>query len=146
MSEALANQAVPNFRPAHIGGQPPAIDSEAALLYLEARHESNKYHEPGFRRSIELYEQAIQRQPDYALAHAGLAYSWFRLSNFYVPPHEGMPKARAAAQRALELAPGSLRHMPLMAAVALLYEWNPATARMALQRASTESAELGPGA
>ena len=142
LSEALANQAVPNFRPARVGGQPSAIDSEAVLLYLEAKHEFNKYHEPGFRRSIELFEQAIQRQPDYALAHAGLAYAWFRLSNFYVPPHEGMPKARAAAQRALELAPGLAEAHALMAAVALVYEWDPVTARMALQRASTISPSL----
>jgi serine/threonine-protein kinase len=136
LSDAIASEALPNPHPVRASGrQPPAIDAEAALLYLEARYEFNKYQESEIRRSIELYEHALRRQPDYALAHAGLALAWLRLANYFVPPNEGMPKARTAAQRALELAPDLAEAHAVMAAISLVYDWRPTAAHTALQRA-----------
>ena len=137
LTEALASKAVPRPREARASvRRPAAIDPEAALLYLEARHEFNTYEEAGFRRSIELYEQAIQRQPDYALAYAGLALAWFRRSNFFVPPNEGMPKARVAAQHALALAPDLAEARALLSGVSLIYDWRPQAAQAELRRAT----------
>lgn len=136
LSESLASVALPIARPARGGGsEAAAVDPEASLLYLEARHEFNKYQESGFRRSIELYEQAIRQQPDYALAHAGVGLAWLRLGNYFAPPNEAMPKARAAAKRALELAPGLAEAHAVLSAVSLIYDWRPTAAHTELRRA-----------
>ena len=136
VTEALARRALSkSLPPAPKNLWASTVNPEAALLYLEARQEFNRYDEAGFKRSIDLYEQAIGRQPDYALAYAGMALSWFRRSNFFVPPNEGMPKARAAARHALELAPELAEAHAVLAAVSLTYDWRPAAAYAELQRA-----------
>src|SRR5688500_2317351 len=77
---------------------------EAYELYLKARHHFHAYTAAGWRMAVELYEQALEIEPDYAPAHGGVAacmiYSWF----FGVlTTNEAISKWRAAASRALEL-------------------------------------------
>jgi tetratricopeptide (TPR) repeat protein len=54
-------------------------------------------------KGIDYFQQAIEHDPNYALAYAGLADAYHRLSNLYLPPTEAMPKARAAAVKAVEI-------------------------------------------
>jgi serine/threonine protein kinase/TolB-like protein/Flp pilus assembly protein TadD len=75
--------------------------TEAYQLYLKGRYHWNKRTDEGFRRAIEYFLQAIERDPSYALAYVGLADS-FLLSEL-LPARERYPKAKAAAQRALEI-------------------------------------------
>lgn len=61
---------------------------------------------PGIRKAIEYFEQAIEKDPAYALAWAGLSDCWGALGmDRYaaVPPSEALPKAKAAARKALEI-------------------------------------------
>src|SRR6185503_7712358 len=81
-------------------------DPEAYHLYLKGRYHWNKYDELGLRKAIEYFTQAIEIDPTYALAYAGLADSYYRLSNIYAPTTEAMPKAKAAALKALEIDEG----------------------------------------
>lgn len=53
--------------------------------------------------SIEYYNQALAKDPNYALAYTGLAASYTVLGNSYLPPNETFPKAKAYATKALEL-------------------------------------------
>ena len=77
---------------------------EAHNVYLLGRHEFNKFTEEGFQRAVSYYEQAIQKDPTYALPYSGLADSYHLLGGWgYVPSSEAIPKAKAAALRALEL-------------------------------------------
>jgi serine/threonine protein kinase/tetratricopeptide (TPR) repeat protein len=80
--------------------------TEAYELYLKGRYYSNKRLPQDLMRSLEYFKQAINADPQYALAYAGLAdaYNLLGSSGYDVlPPADAIPKAKAAAVRALEL-------------------------------------------
>jgi TolB-like protein/Tfp pilus assembly protein PilF len=81
-------------------------DFEAFSLYLKGRYHWSLRTEDGFRRSLEHFEQALQHDPNYAPAHAGLA-DVYTLMGVYgmMPRTESVARARAAAERAIELDP-----------------------------------------
>jgi eukaryotic-like serine/threonine-protein kinase len=77
-------------------------DAEAYQLYLKGRYHWNKRNPEGYRKALEYFQQAIDKDPAYGLAYAGIADTYAQLSFFNVfPPREVMPKAKAAAERAL---------------------------------------------
>lgn len=76
---------------------------EAYHLYWNGRYYSNLFTTEDLRKGIKLMNQAVEADPNYALAHAGLSASYYNASNFIFPPDEAMPKVKAAAQRAIEL-------------------------------------------
>ncbi len=82
-----------------------ATNPEAYQLYLKGRYHANQSTAAGLKKSIEYFEQAIEKDPGYALAYAGLADSYAGLGGdwLYLPPSESFPKAKAAAMKALEL-------------------------------------------
>jgi serine/threonine-protein kinase len=81
-------------------------NTEAYRLYLRGRFYCEKRSEDGLRRAIELFQQAINEDPDYALAYAGIAEGYDFLGYYgYRTPAESFPKAKAAASRALEIDP-----------------------------------------
>ena len=80
--------------------------NEAYQLYLKGRYHWNKRTEEGFKKSIQHFEEAIARDPGYALAWAGLADAYHQLGIWgNLPPRDACPKAEAAAKRALECDP-----------------------------------------
>jgi TolB-like protein/Tfp pilus assembly protein PilF len=79
-------------------------DPEAYQLYLKGRFAWNKRTGEAIKQAVEFYKQAIEKDPDYALAYSGLAESYVLFSSYGVAPaKDSMPQAKAAAQRALEL-------------------------------------------
>jgi TolB-like protein/DNA-binding winged helix-turn-helix (wHTH) protein/Flp pilus assembly protein TadD len=77
---------------------------EAYDLYLKGRYFWNKRTGEGFRQAAEYFQQAMDKDPNYGRAYAGLADTFALMSTWYVGPQsELMPKARTAALRALEL-------------------------------------------
>ncbi len=79
---------------------------EAYQLYLKGRFYSNKRNEESLKRGIDYFQQAIDKDPNYALAYSGLADSYIPLGSVLVsalPPREAMVKTKLAAQKALEL-------------------------------------------
>jgi len=83
-------------------------DFEAYNLYLRGRHYWHKRTDPSLRRAVEYFEQAIQRDPEYALAHSGLSDAWTLLTSRYygnLSADETVARAMPAARRALELDP-----------------------------------------
>lgn len=78
---------------------------EAFRAYLRGRYHWNKYTHEGLERAIQYFRQAIDIDPVYALAYAGMADSYYRLANQYFAPRLTIPKARAAAMRALQIDP-----------------------------------------
>jgi adenylate cyclase len=90
------------------GAAPRSFD--AFNLYLRGRHFFHKRTEAALRRAVGYFEQAIERDPEYARAHAGLSDAWIMLSSRYygnLSPKETVARALPAARRALELAPAS---------------------------------------
>ncbi|UCE39868.1 MAG: protein kinase [Candidatus Aminicenantes bacterium] len=80
------------------------VNPEAYQLVLRARSLWNKRTQDDLLRAKELFEQAIELDPTFALAHAGLADAYSMLASYYyIPPSEAYPMAREAAQTALEL-------------------------------------------
>lgn len=93
-------------RPIETAAQPaPGTKSyEAYDLYLKGRYFWNKRTAEGFRQAADYFQQAIDKDPDYGRAYAGLADTFSLMSTWYLgPQNELMPKARTAASRALEL-------------------------------------------
>ena len=91
---------------------------------LKGRHHWNRRTEEGFYKAIECFQQAIEKDPVYALAYAGLA-DWYVLLgwNGCLPPKGAFPKGKAAARRALRLDPDlGEAHMSL-AGVLWLHDW-----------------------
>ncbi|HEV8130082.1 MAG TPA: tetratricopeptide repeat protein [Acidobacteriota bacterium] len=77
-------------------------DPQAYQLYLQGRYHWNKTTEVGIRKGIEFFRRAVEKDPAYALAYAGLAESYYLLIIFS-PPEDVMPKALAYARKALEI-------------------------------------------
>lgn len=75
-------------------------NAEAYQLYLRGRYYWNQGTIGGFKRAIEYFQQAVDKDPSYALAHAGLADSYLFLGSYWV---EALPEAKVAALKALEL-------------------------------------------
>jgi eukaryotic-like serine/threonine-protein kinase len=85
-------------------GKRPTDNLEAYRLYLLGRHYWFKFRQPEFQKSRDYFQQAIDLDPSYALAHAGLAdFYGFSAVNGLLPPAEAWPKAEAAARAALRL-------------------------------------------
>ncbi len=101
-------------------------NTAAYQLYLKGRYFWNKVTPEGFDKSLEFYRQAIEMDPNYALAYAGLADSYNLLGSYGLRPiRETHPSARAAAEKALAL-DGELAeaHASLAAIIADYYwEW-----------------------
>jgi serine/threonine protein kinase len=110
-------------------------DAEAYRLYLKGRHHWNRWTEAGFYKAIEYFQQAVDKDPGYALAYTGLADSYVLLGwNSYLPPKDAFPKARVAAMAALRLDPElGEAHAP-QAAVLWLYDWQWPEAQMEFKR------------
>jgi tetratricopeptide (TPR) repeat protein len=117
----------------------PAISqnqSDAYLHYLKGRFFWNRRNEQGFELAIREFQSAIDKQPAYAQAYAGLADS-YNLSASYgvVPPQTFMPKARAAALRAIELDDSLAEAHTSLASVAQNYDWDWSSAEKEYRRA-----------
>ncbi|MEO8041065.1 MAG: tetratricopeptide repeat protein [Acidobacteriota bacterium] len=78
-------------------------DPEAYQLYLKGNYYKNKYNQDGYKRAIEFYEKAIEKDPNYALAYVGMGYAYNTAGNWYLPSSEALPKAKAAGLKAVEL-------------------------------------------
>ena len=86
--------------------QPNALPEsvETYELYLQGRYHWSRWRTEGAEQAIHFFQAAIQKDPNYAAAYAGLAESYCWLGFFgALPPNEAMPKARQAAQKAIEL-------------------------------------------
>lgn len=81
-------------------------NTEAFHLYLKGRHAWNKRTEEGLRRSIEYFKRAVGVDPNYALAYAGLADSYYRMSSYGLTPlQESILDIETAAHKALAIDP-----------------------------------------
>lgn len=111
-------------------------DTEAYELYLKGRYHLNRLTDDGFVKSLEYFQRAIEKDPNFALAHAGLAGAYNALGGFNVrPPREVYPKARSAAQAALNLDRLLGQAHTELAMVNLTFDWNWAGAESEFKRA-----------
>ncbi len=111
-------------------------NTEAYQLYLKGRYYWNKRTGEDLKKSVEYYNQAIEKDPNYALAYAGLAESYVIFPGFAVsPPEEAYPKAKFAAKKALEIDETLAEAHAALGLLLLAYEWNAAESSREFQRA-----------
>jgi tetratricopeptide (TPR) repeat protein len=110
-------------------------NAEAYQLYLKGQYEWKKHTQEDLQKGIEYYNQALEKDPNYALAYWGLSGSYGVLGNNYLPPNEAFPKAKAYAAQALALDDSLAEAHTAMGAVRLYYDWDWVEAERELKRA-----------
>jgi TolB-like protein/DNA-binding winged helix-turn-helix (wHTH) protein/Tfp pilus assembly protein PilF len=116
----------------------PAVSPEAYEEYLKGRYYWNKRSSEAFAKAIGYFEEATRRDPQYALAYAGLADCYGIIgATIYgtVPASEAAPKAKAAATRALEIDPSLAEAETSLATAKFNYDWDWAGAAEGFKKA-----------
>lgn len=109
---------------------------EAYQLYLRGRYHWNKRTLEGLKQAVEFFDEAIAKDPNFALAHSGLAETYV-LYSFYGngSPKESMPLAMAAARRALEIDDSLAEAHVALGLYNCLFAWNDVAAEKEFRRA-----------
>jgi len=112
-------------------------NAEAYQLYLKGRYFWNKRTPADLDTAARYFQQAIEKDPAYALAYSGLADSHHYMGYAFgrTPPKEAMPKAKAAALKALELDESLAEAHASLGLVKFVYDWDWAGAESEFKRA-----------
>jgi tetratricopeptide (TPR) repeat protein len=111
-------------------------NAEAYRLYMEGRYHWNKRTDESLKKAIKCFEHAINIDPNYALAYSGLADAYVSFDfHGLLPPWETMPKAKAAARRAIIIDSSLAEAHTSLACVKLIYDRDWATAEKEFKRA-----------
>lgn len=97
---------------------------EAYTLYLKGRYDWNLRDRAKLEAAVSFFNQAIEKDPGYALAYSGLADVYSVLPNFSGNPNEDFPRSNAAARRALELDPTLAHPYAVLGNNLMEYDWN----------------------
>jgi serine/threonine protein kinase/tetratricopeptide (TPR) repeat protein len=109
---------------------------EAYHLYLKARFYWGKRTEESLYRALQLFRQALDADPTYALAYAGVAEGYTPLAFYcHLSPKEAVPKAKAAAERALEIEPELPEALAVLGSMRAHYDWDMSGAEALLRKA-----------
>jgi len=109
---------------------------EAYELYLKGRFYWNKRTGEALKKSVDYFNQAVEKDPSYALAYVGLADAYIVIPYFSVgSAQDSYPKAKAAARRALEIDDTLAEAHTAMAAVLADYDWNLPDSNREFERA-----------
>ena len=117
-------------------------DPQAYALFLQARHFSNLLTPDGWEQSNILYKQALEIDPEYAAAWAGLSRNYVNLTGYnLLPPEEGYEAGREAAEKALAIDPDTAPAHSALGWIAMYYETDLGISAEHFRRAL----ELDPG-
>ena len=114
---------------------PETKDVEAYTRYLKGRFFFYRFQQDDLRRSLEQYQEALQHDPGYGRAYAGIADTWMQLADDWVPPEQSYPEAKAAAQKAIALDDSLAEAHTALGKVYGWFEWDFDRAELALRRA-----------
>ncbi len=104
--------------------------------YLRGRYFWNKRTADNLQKAIEHFDQAIEKDPNFALAYTGLADSYQLLAEYSAAaPHEAFPKAKAAVKKALEIDDQSAEAHTALAYSQAFYDWDWTGAEKSFKRA-----------
>jgi len=160
VQDDIAQSVVKELRSALLGEKPDASASEAVKaevhaaakgrgenveayrLYLQGRFFEDRLTRDDTAKGLEYYRQALDLDPEYALAWAGLSRAYAtQAGNSWLPIADGFSKAREAAERALQLAPDLAEAHAALGEILMFYDWKWHEADTLLRRAL----ELAPG-
>ena len=120
------------------------VKPEAYEAYLKGRYYSDKGTEAELRKGMEYFNAALRIDPGYAPAWAGVADSYYNLSNMYLPPEQAMAQARAATEKALTLDETLASAHTSLALVQLYYDRDLPAAEREFRRAMELNASSAP--
>ena len=142
IQEAISKEIYDNVRPKLTGQEAPQLtrhytdNPEAYQLYLQGIYYWNKWTEVGLTKAIDYFNQAVERDPNYAPAYAGLADAYTFLGDSgYVAPKEIRQRAKSAAAQALKLDPVLPETHVARALVREDYDWDWPGAESEFKRA-----------
>jgi serine/threonine-protein kinase len=127
VQDQIANEILDNLLPRLSGEDRQRVtrrytdDAEAYQLYLQGRYNTNKGTIAGYRNAIEYFQRAIQQDPKYALAYAGLADAHLLLGSYWV---ESLTEAKTAAEQALALDPSLAEAHVALGHIKLALDWD----------------------
>lgn len=120
------------------------VNPEAHEAYLKGRYFWNRRNEKDLEKAIQYFEEAVEKDPNYAPAYAGMADAHMLLGSWVLnarPPDEVFPKAEAEARKALELDATLAEAHDALGSIRTLYDWD----RPATEREYKRALELNPG-
>jgi len=115
--------------------KPGTKNPEAYALYLKGRYAWNKRTRGELEAAISYFNQAIAKDPEYALAYSGLSDAYSVLPNFGGNPSEDFPKSNVAARKALELDPTLARPHAVLSMNEFEYDWDFSAAESEFKKA-----------
>jgi TolB-like protein/DNA-binding winged helix-turn-helix (wHTH) protein/Tfp pilus assembly protein PilF len=136
VSEAIAKQIHAKIDRSATGVRTQAVDPEAWELYTRGRYFWARVSADNLKKARDYFQQAIDTQADFAVAYAGLADAYLLLAvNRVLSPVEAVPKARAAALRALELDESLAEAHTSLAGIACTFDADWSAAERGYRRA-----------
>ncbi|HYY94139.1 MAG TPA: winged helix-turn-helix domain-containing protein [Pyrinomonadaceae bacterium] len=108
---------------------------EAHEFYLRGRYHANKFTLENFYKAIECFDRALEIDPDYALAYAGIAESYWIAADLYLNPREAVKKAQEASIRALKIDDTLAEAHTFLATTRMNYDWDWKEAERHFKRA-----------
>jgi adenylate cyclase len=114
---------------------PAPRSTDAYDAYLEGLFHSDKSTEAELRKSLEFFERALDKDPQFSRAWTGIAKVWLWLADAYVPPLEAYPKVRDAAIHALQLNDGEAEAHVYLAETKRILDWDLDGAEVEFNRA-----------
>ena len=135
LAQAIANEIQAKLTPQEQARlqRTESVDPQTYELYLRGRYIWNNQTDAARQKSIEYFQQAIQRSPDYAPAYAAIAEAY--VVRLDLPPKESSSKAKAAARAALQLDDTLANAHSALAGSLFWYDWDWAGAEKEFQRA-----------
>src|SRR5438093_8527665 len=117
--------------------QKPTENIEAYNLYRQGRYYADKFFQDGFKKALGFDQPAIEKDPRFALAYAGMADTYVLAADFYIPPREAFSKAKEAALKAIEVDETLAEAHASLGFVHFHYDWDWAAAEKEFKRALT---------
>jgi tetratricopeptide (TPR) repeat protein len=126
ISQAVAENLRINLTDAdrHSLGKRITESEDAFRLYLKGRWFAQVSTPESLNQSIDFYRQAIEKDPNFALAYSDMGMRYVNLGTYFAPPRDTMPRAREAALKALEIDNTLSDPHTILGMVALLYDWD----------------------
>ncbi len=147
IQQNISQEIVANLR-SHLAGEEEkrvskhyTDNSEAYQLYLKGRYNTEQFTQESVNKGIDYFQQAIAKDPNYALAYAGIAEAYFEMSSQFLPPRDAMPKLKDAASKALSLDDSLAEAHTLLGMVEAVYDHD----YMGAEREFKRGIELNPG-
>ena len=118
----------------HLASEQP-LKEDAYKAYLKGHYHLQVHTREGLEKSIQDFKEAIEADPSYAPAWAGLASAYYEISSIYMPSAEAMPRAKAAVIRALQMDGTLAEAHATLGQIQAQYEWRFAEAEKSYKRA-----------